>query len=104
MLSFLEEFDNCAQSVGGGRRQIDLQAARALIRRNREGAENLARVYCLYAAAERKAIQVSYMVALLLKIEFGDDSVRQFVKEKLTELGLEEEVNRLAFMDRSILP
>jgi hypothetical protein len=104
MLQFLEEFDGCAQSIGGGRRQINIQAARALVRNNKDGAENLAKVYCLYAASEPRAIQVSYLVALLYKVEFGDESVLDFVRKKLTELGLQDQLDRLAAMDRSLAP
>jgi hypothetical protein len=104
MLEFLDEFDKCAQSIGGGRRQIDIQAARRLVRSNKDGAANLAKVYCLYAASEPKAIQVSYIVAVLYKIEFRDASVLQFVREKLTELGLQEQLGRLAAMERSLAP
>ncbi|MCM2477558.1 hypothetical protein HGO38_29345 [Rhizobium sp. CG5] len=104
MLQFLEEFDNCAQSVGGGRRQIDIQAARTLVRNNKDGAANLAKVYCLYAASEPRAIQVSYLVAILYKAEFGDESVLGFVQQKLKELGLQDQLDRLAGMDRSIAP
>jgi hypothetical protein len=104
MLRFLDEFDRCSQSIGGGRRQIDLQAVRALVRNNKDGAANLAKVYCLYAATTPKAIQVSYIVALLYKVEFGDESVLDFVKEKLIELGLQDELARVQGMDRSLAP
>jgi hypothetical protein len=104
MLRFLEEFDKCTQSVGGGRRQIDLQAARNLVRSNKAGAANLAKVYCLYAATEPKAIQVSYLVAVIYKAEFDDGSVLDFVKEKLAELGLQHELDRLGYLDHSIAP
>ena len=104
MLQFLEKFDGCAQTIGGGRRQIDLTAARALVRNNKDGAANLAKVYCIYAASEPRAIQVSYLVALLYKDQFGDESVLQFVREKLTELGLQDQLDRVAGSNRNLAP
>jgi hypothetical protein len=101
MDSFLKAFDKCAESIGGGRRQIRLSAVRTLVRENREAASNVARVYSLYAASQPGAIQVAAIVALIYKDEFGDSSIADFVMKNAEELGLGDTLRRISLEDES---